>query len=136
TTVVGRLRRDYGILVVEPEDRRLSQPLLVAPDGAGEALPGQVVVAEIVAQPSRGAPPVARSVEVPGGHTDPGMEVESAMRRPRRIRPPRSRATCADVPTCAISRSSRSTGRTRAISTTRCGPSRLRRAGGAQAASG
>jgi ribonuclease R len=82
-TVVGRLRRDYGILVVEPEDRRLSQPLLVAPDGAGEALPGQVVVAEIIAQPSRAAQPVARIVEVLGSYTDPGMEIEIALRKHR-----------------------------------------------------
>jgi ribonuclease R len=82
-TLVGRLRRDYGILVVEPEDRRISQPLLVAPDGAGEALPGQVVVAEIVAQPSRAAQPVARIVEVLGSYTDPGMEIEIALRKHR-----------------------------------------------------
>ena len=82
-TLVGRLRRDYGILVVEPEDRRISQPLLVAPDGAGEALPGQVVVAEIIAQPSRAAQPVARIVEVLGSYTDPGMEIEIALRKHR-----------------------------------------------------
>jgi ribonuclease R len=82
-TLVGRLRRDYGILVVEPEDRRISQPLLVAPDGAGEALPGQVVVAEIIAQPSRAAQPVARIVEVLGSYADPGMEIEIALRKHR-----------------------------------------------------
>src|SRR5690606_8951293 len=82
-TVVGRLRRDYGILVVEPADRRISQPLLVAPDGAGDALPGQVVVAEIIAQPSRAAQPVARIVEVLGSYTDPGMEIEIAVRKHR-----------------------------------------------------
>ncbi|MCC7081570.1 MAG: RNB domain-containing ribonuclease, partial [Burkholderiales bacterium] len=82
-TVVGRLRRDYGILVVEPEDRRINQPLLVAPDGAGEALPGQVVVAQIVAQPSRAVQPVAKIVEVLGSYTDPGMEIEIALRKHR-----------------------------------------------------
>jgi ribonuclease R len=83
TTIVGRLRRDYGVLVVEPEDRRISQPLLVAPDGAGGALPGQVVVAEIVAQPSRSAQPIARIVEVLGTYADPGMEIEIALRKHR-----------------------------------------------------
>ncbi len=82
-TVVGRLRRDYGILIVEPEDRRLSQPLLVAPDGAGGAKPGQVVVAEILAQPARNAQPVARIVEVLGSYADPGMEIEIALRKHR-----------------------------------------------------
>ena len=83
TTVVGRLRRDYGILIVEPEDRRINQPLLVAPEGAGDAVPGQVVVAEIIAQPARNAQPVARIVEVLGTYTDPGMEIEIALRKHR-----------------------------------------------------
>ena len=82
-TIVGRLRRDYGVLVVEPEDRRISRSLVVAPDGAGSAAPGQVVVAEIIAQPARNAPPVARVVEVLGSYTDPGMEIEIALRKHR-----------------------------------------------------
>jgi len=83
TTVVGRLRRDYGILVVEPEDKRLSQSLLVAPDADAGAKPGQVVVAEIVAQPGHNAQPVARIVEVLGSYADPGMEIEIALRKHR-----------------------------------------------------
>ena len=81
TTVVGRLRREHGILIVEPEDRRINQPLLVAPDGAGSAVPGQVVVAEIVAQPARNAQPVGRIVEVLGSYADPGLEIEIAVRK-------------------------------------------------------
>ncbi|MCC6532559.1 MAG: ribonuclease R [Burkholderiales bacterium] len=83
STVVGRLRRDYGILVVEPEDRRISRTLLVAPDGAAAAQPGQVVVAEIIAQPARNAQPVVRIVEVLGSYADPGMEIEIALRKHR-----------------------------------------------------
>jgi ribonuclease R len=83
STVVGRLRREYGILIVEPEDRRINQPMLVAPDGAADALPGQVVVAEIIAQPARSAQPVVRIIEVLGAYTDPGMEIEIALRKHR-----------------------------------------------------
>jgi ribonuclease R len=82
-TLVGRLREEFGVLTVEPEDRRINQPLLVAPEGASRARPGQVVVAEIVAQPSRAARPVARIIEVLGAYTDPGMEIEIALRKHR-----------------------------------------------------
>jgi len=81
TSIVGRLRRDYGVLVIEPEDRRINQTLLVAPEGNLPAEPGEVVVAEIVAQPGRDARPVGRIVEILGRYTDPGMEIEIALRK-------------------------------------------------------
>jgi ribonuclease R len=83
TTVVGRLRREHGILLVEPEDKRLNQSLLVTTDADGGAKPGEVVVAEIVAQPGHRAQPVARIVEVLGSYADPGMEIEIALRKHR-----------------------------------------------------
>ena len=80
TTIVGRLRKENGILSVEPEDKRISQPLLVAAEGVA-AEPGQVVVAQVLAQPSAHAQPVARIVEVLGNYADPGMEIEIALRK-------------------------------------------------------
>jgi ribonuclease R len=80
-SIVGRLRNDHGILTVEPEDKRISQPLLVAAQDAGGAQPGQVVVAQILAQPSGHAQPVARVLEVLGSYADPGMEIEIALRK-------------------------------------------------------
>jgi ribonuclease R len=79
--VVGRLHDERGVLFVVPEDRRISAELLVAPDGAGAARPGQVVTAEIVVQPARHTRPVARIVEVLGSYADPGMEIEIALRK-------------------------------------------------------
>ena len=81
TTVVGRLRNENGILSVEPEDKRISQPLLVSGDESVAAEPGQVVVAQVLAQPSAHAQPVARVVEVLGNYADPGMEIEIALRK-------------------------------------------------------
>jgi len=80
STVVGRLRSENGILSVEPEDKRISQPLLVTGEGPA-AEPGQVVVAQVLAQPSAHAQPVARIVEVLGNYADPGMEIEIALRK-------------------------------------------------------
>ena len=79
--VVGRLRSEHGVLFVIPEDRRISAELLVAPDAAGGAAPGQVVTAELIAQPARNSRPVARVVEVLGHYADPGMEIEIALRK-------------------------------------------------------
>ena len=79
--LVGRLHREHGILFVLAEERRISHEFLVPPEAAGAAQPGQVVMVEIVAQPSRHAQPVARVVEVLGNYADPGMEIEIALRK-------------------------------------------------------
>ena len=51
--LVGRLHREHGILFVQAEERRISHEFLVPADAAGGAQPGQVVIVEIVAQPSQ-----------------------------------------------------------------------------------
>jgi ribonuclease R len=79
--LVGRLHREHGILFVLAEERRISHEFLVPVDAAGGAQPGQVVMAEILAQPSKHAQPVARVVEVLGNYADPGMEIEIALRK-------------------------------------------------------
>jgi ribonuclease R len=79
--VVGRLRSEHGLLFVTAEDKRVSHEFLVPADAAGGAKPGQVVTAEIIAQPSRHAQPVARVTEVLGNYADPGMEIEIALRK-------------------------------------------------------
>src|SRR6185369_12813130 len=42
---------------------------------------GQVVVAEILSQPTKNAEPIGRVVEVLGNYADPGMEIEIALRK-------------------------------------------------------
>ncbi|HZF19617.1 MAG TPA: ribonuclease R [Burkholderiales bacterium] len=79
--VVGRLRREHGILFVEPSERRISQNIHVAAEDAGGARAGQVVVAELTAQPDGRAEPVGRIVEVLGEAADPGIEIEIALRK-------------------------------------------------------
>ena len=79
--VVGRLYEERGIAFVVAENRRISQDLLVPPDARGAAKSGDVVVVEIVEQPSPQREAIARVVEVLGGYTDPGMEIEIALRK-------------------------------------------------------
>ncbi|MDR0700892.1 MAG: ribonuclease R [Azoarcus sp.] len=78
--IVGRVLDEHGVKVVAPEDKRLAQDILLAAGGR-RASAGQVVVVELVGQPSRGARPVGRIVEVLGDYADPGMEIEIALRK-------------------------------------------------------
>ena len=81
TRVVGRLYDDHGVYYVVPEDRRISQDILIPQEACNGASDGRVVVAEIIEQPDRHVKPVGRIVEVLGDYADPGMEVEIALRK-------------------------------------------------------
>ena len=79
--LVGRLHVESGVLFFVPEDKRISQDFVIPPNETGGAKPGQVVMAEVVAQPGRHGQPVARVIEVLGDYADPGMEIEIALRK-------------------------------------------------------
>src|SRR3954470_16644237 len=79
--VVGRLFVEQGVAFVIAENKRISQDILITPDSLRGAKAGQVVVAEILEQPSKHAEPIGRVVEVLGNYADPGMEIEIALRK-------------------------------------------------------
>jgi ribonuclease R len=80
--IVGRLHAEHGVLFLVPEDRRIAQDILVPPAKGGvRARAGQVVTVELIAQPSVHAQPIGRVVEVIGEATDPGIEIEIAVRK-------------------------------------------------------
>ena len=84
--VVGRLHREGAFAFVTASNRRITQDVLLEPDGAGGAVPGQVVTVELTQQPNVDArevhiQPMGRVVEVLGNATDPGVEVEIALRK-------------------------------------------------------
>lgn len=79
--LVGRLYSEHGVLFVVAEDKRISQDFLVPLNETHGAQPGQVVMVELITQPSRQSQPVARVVEVLGNYADPGMEIEIALRK-------------------------------------------------------
>lgn len=80
TRLVGRYVEDNGIGFVLPDNRRLgAHDFLVPPAEKGGARPGQIVVAELIQQPSKQAMPIARVREVLGDHMAPGMEVQIAI---------------------------------------------------------
>jgi ribonuclease R len=89
--LVGRLLNERGVMIVVPEDQRISHDILVPTGAAAGAEHGQVVVVEIVQQPQRHVQPVGRVVEVLGAIDDPGMEIEIAVRKfsvPHEFPPP------------------------------------------------
>ena len=82
--VVGRVFVEHGIAFVVPENRRINQDILVPPDDKKSTIKtkaGQVVVVEIIEQPSKHSQPIGRIVEVIGNYADPGMEIEIALRK-------------------------------------------------------
>lgn len=79
--LVGRYREERGIGMVVPENRRISQEVMIPVGEKMAAQPGQVVMVEITAQPSLHQPPIGRVTEVLGHYLDPGMEIEIALRK-------------------------------------------------------
>ena len=84
--LVGRIHNEHGVCFVVAENRRISQDILIAPPKTGDRkalrpIAGQVVMVEIVEQPSRQSQPIGRVVEILGNYADPGMEIEIALRK-------------------------------------------------------
>ncbi len=79
-SVVGRYRAENQVGFVAPADKRLGQDILIPQGGEGGARSGQIVVAEIVDQPTVRTQAVGKIVEVLGDHLAPGMEIEVATR--------------------------------------------------------
>ncbi len=81
TKLVGRLHIDHGILSVSAENKRISQDILIAKEHSLKARSGQVVMVEIIQQPSKYAQPIGKIIEILGDYTAPGMEIEIALRK-------------------------------------------------------
>ncbi|MDF0606344.1 ribonuclease R [Neisseriaceae bacterium TC5R-5] len=79
--LVGRINRERGVWVVRAEDRRINHDILIEPGGEASANDGQVVMVEILEQPTAERAPIGRVLEVLGNYTDPGMEIEIALRK-------------------------------------------------------
>jgi ribonuclease R len=79
--VVGRFYEEKGHQWVVAENRRINQDIVIPPTEKHKTRFGQVVVVEIIEQPSKHAPALGRIVEVMGNYADPGMEIEIALRK-------------------------------------------------------
>jgi ribonuclease R len=79
--VIGRLLNENGVLIVAPEDKRISHDILIPPKGHANAKLGQVVSVEIIDYPDSYRQAVGRVTEILGEIDDPGMEIEIAVRK-------------------------------------------------------
>jgi ribonuclease R len=78
-TVVGRFCEERGVCFIIPDNKRINQDIIVPADGRGEAQAGQIVIVELIEQPSAQNRPLGRVREVLGEHMAPGMEVRIAI---------------------------------------------------------
>jgi len=79
--LVGRVIRERGVVLVAAEDRRINQDVLIPPGQDINAIAGQVVMVELIDQPSAYTQPIGKVVEILGNYADPGMEIEIALRK-------------------------------------------------------
>lgn len=79
-TIVGRFFDESGVTFVVPDNKRISQDILVPPSERNGAKRGQIVTVEIISPPTMRAQALGRVVEVLGEHMAPGMEIDVAVR--------------------------------------------------------
>ncbi|VAW83677.1 3'-to-5' exoribonuclease RNase R [hydrothermal vent metagenome] len=78
--IVGRYFEERGLAYVTPSNKRLHLDIAVPPRLRAKAKSGQMVMVQVVEQPSRRSQPVGKVVEVLGDHMAPGMEIDVAIR--------------------------------------------------------
>ena len=78
--IVGRLSIEKGVTYVKSDNKRIHQNVLVPAGQEGSAVPGQMVVVEIVSQPTVTSQALGRVAEVLGDHMAPGMEIDVSIR--------------------------------------------------------
>ncbi len=77
--VLGRLNFENGLAWVRPNNNRLTQDIFIPGDGLLEAKEEQVVLVEVLHQPSMRSGPIGKIIEVVGDYMAPGMEIDSAI---------------------------------------------------------
>ncbi|QOC23964.1 ribonuclease R [Wenzhouxiangella sp. AB-CW3] len=77
--VAGRLLIESGVAMVVPDDPRLTQDILVSPEGVGNAGPGQIVVVRIDRPPTFERSAVGEIIAVLGHADEPGIATDIAV---------------------------------------------------------
>jgi len=78
--VVGRYYREDSVGFVVPDNKRMHQDIIIPHEHSGQAENGQIVMLELIEQPTKRSRPIGKIVEVLGHHMAPGMEVDVALR--------------------------------------------------------
>tara|TARA_R110002072_G_scaffold14582_9_gene60218 strand:+ start:29265 stop:31424 length:2160 start_codon:yes stop_codon:yes gene_type:complete len=80
TQLVGRYYEEQGIAYIVPDNKRISQDLLVPAKNKNKAKNGQYVVAKIVHQPEKHRQAIAEVLSIIGDGLDASMAVDIAIR--------------------------------------------------------
>ena len=78
--LIGRVREQAGVKFVTPEDDRFLHQILIPDDKLHGAQFGQFVVVQLDTFPESNRQPVGHVVDVVGAASDPGIEVQVAVR--------------------------------------------------------
>jgi len=78
--VVGRMQIEAGVAVLLPDNKRVTQQVLITPDRLLGAKHGQMVVVHITEHPQAWRQPLGEVVEILGDHLAPGMATDVAIR--------------------------------------------------------
>lgn len=79
-TLVGRFYKEGSMAFVDPDDKAITQDIIIPTGEQGKAEHGNYVVAEIITQPHKRRQPTGRVLEILGDHLTPGVEVELSIR--------------------------------------------------------
>lgn len=78
--IVGRFFIESGVGFIEPTNRRIAQTILIPHGSEQQAQSGQIVVADIISQPTERQQPIGKITSVLGDQMAAGMEVDIALR--------------------------------------------------------
>ncbi len=78
--IVGRLHLESGVGFVVPDNKRLHHDVVIPAEVLAGAKSGQMVLVDLIEQPSKYSQPIGAIKEVLGDHMAPGMEIDVAIR--------------------------------------------------------
>jgi ribonuclease R len=78
--IVGRFLKEKGFYFVTADNKKICQDILIPKEGRAKAKKGEMVVVEILQQPTQRHQPIGKIVEILGKHMAPGMEIDVAIR--------------------------------------------------------
>lgn len=77
--VLGRLHFEDGLAWVQPNNNKIAQDIFIPKDGLIDANEGQIVMVEIIHQPTKRSSAIGKVIEVVGDYMAPGMEIDAAI---------------------------------------------------------
>lgn len=78
--VVGRLYEESGVGFLVPNNKRLHHDVVIPREFLNGANQGQILVVQIIEQPTKRTQPIGKVIEILGEHMAAGMESEIAIR--------------------------------------------------------